>query len=349
VSELASELLPQRLREALDRAQRGSAVSVAMSAAAEPSVAAVGVVVPARNEQERIGACLSSVRRALATLPGDVTVAVAVVLDRCTDATADRVAEVLADWPHAVTLSVVDGVVALPAHHVERGSGVVALPRDAPLAGQPGSGVGALRDLGMRHVLHRLRAHPPADTWLLSTDADTTVPVDWVRAHLRFAAEGAHGVAGLADLAGTENLAADAWLRYRAIVDHGLHGDTHRHVYGANLGVRADAYLAVGGFPRDGAGEDHGLWRRLHAAGYALAQPIGIRVRTSARLRGRADDGLADLLRTLHAGDHHLSHQRADHQRGDHHFADHRLGEHCGDRRPDQPDSHRGKPARDGA
>src|SRR3954447_11495301 len=37
-----------------------------------------------------------------------------------------------------------------------------------------------------------------------------------------------------------------------------MHGTAHRHVYGANLGVRADAYLAVGGFPRDGAGEDHG-------------------------------------------------------------------------------------------
>jgi hypothetical protein len=89
----------------------------------------------------------------------------------------------------------------------------------------------------------------------------------------------------------------------RAIVDHGLHGDTHRHVYGAILGVPADAYLAVGGFPVHGPGEDHGLCRRLRAAGYTLAQPVGIRVRTSARLHGRADDGLAGLLRSLHRTD----------------------------------------------
>lgn len=52
-----------------------------------PSPTAVGVVVPARDEQQRIGACLASIRRALATVPAHVDVAVAVVLDRCADAT----------------------------------------------------------------------------------------------------------------------------------------------------------------------------------------------------------------------------------------------------------------------
>ena len=92
-----------------------------------------------------------------------------------------------------------------------------------------------------------------------------------------------------------------------------MHGDTHRHVYGANLGVRADAYLAVGGFPPDGPGEDHGLWRRLGAAGYSLAQPTGVRVRTSARLHGRADDGLAGLLRSLHRTEAHRRDREAAH------------------------------------
>ena len=75
-------------------------------------------------------------------------------------------------------------------------------------------------------VLDRLSGHPAAGTWLLSTDADTTVPPDWVRAHLRHAADGVHAVAGLADLATTDHLAAGALWRYRAIVEHGLHG-TH--------------------------------------------------------------------------------------------------------------------------
>jgi len=255
----------------------------------DPPVTAVGVVVPARDEQERIVACLASVRRTTASLPDGLAVAVAVVLDRCTDATPERVAAVLADWPQAEAITV-EPLPAAPAS-VVRGVGSAAVR---------GSGVGAVRDLGVRDVLHRLAAHPRSGTWVLSTDADTTVPADWAVAHLRRAAEGAHAVAGLADLAGTEHLAADALQRYDAIVERGLHGGVHRHVYGANLGVRADAYLAVGGFPHEGAGEDHGLWRRLRAAGYTLAQPVDIRVRTSARLHGRADDGVAALLRSLH-------------------------------------------------
>jgi hypothetical protein len=253
-------------------------VTAAPVAAGEPSISAVGVVVPARDEEERIGRCLHSVRRALAALPADIAVAVAVVLDDCSDTTPRRVAALIADWPDAQVV-----------------------PATARSSMRPaGSGVGALCDLGLRHVLARLAAHLPAGTWLLSTDADITVPADWARAHLGCAAAGAHAVAGLADLTTAEPLAADALLRYRAIVDDGVRGATHHHVYGANLGVRADAYLDVGGFPRDGAGEDHGLWRRLRAAGYALAQPVGLRVQTSARLDGRAEGGLAHLLRSLH-------------------------------------------------
>jgi glycosyltransferase involved in cell wall biosynthesis len=264
----------------------------------DPPVTAVGVVVPARNEQDRIVRCLTSLRRALAEAPDGVATAVAVVLDRCTDATAEQVASVVADWPQATILTVPP----------LRPPDVAAIG----LSGLRGSGVGAVRDLGLRAVLDRLSGHPAAGTWLLSTDADTTVPPDWVRAHLQHAADGVHAVAGLADLAATDHLATGALWRYRAIVEHGLHGLTHHHVYGANLGVRADAYLTVGGFPADGSGEDHGLWQRLAAAGYTLVQPAGIRVRTSARLRGRADGGLAGLLRALHRDDHQVGLRASD-------------------------------------
>jgi len=254
----------------------------------DPPVSGVGVVVPARDEQDRVGRCLVSLRRALSEVPDGVSTAVAVVLDRCTDATPERVAALVADWPEAVVLTVPP-------------MGATGIDRPAPR----GSGVGALRDLGLRAALDRLSG-PPAGTWLLSTDADTTVPADWVHAHLQHAADGVHAVAGLADLATTDHLTSGALWRYGAIVENGLLGTTHHHVYGANLGVRADAYLAVGGFPSDGAGEDHGLWQRLAAAGYTLVQPVGVRVRTSARLRGRADGGLATLLRALHHDDHQL-------------------------------------------
>jgi glycosyltransferase involved in cell wall biosynthesis len=247
-------------------------------------IAAVGVVVPARNEQDRIVGCLRSLRRALARLPTETAAAVTVVLDRCTDRTSDRVATMIADWPQAEA---------------------VLAPNTLPRAGRAavGSGVGALRALGLRRALARLGAHPTDRTWLLSTDADTTVPPDWACAHLRLASAGAHGVAGLAELAGGARLSPDVLHRYRALVASGLHGRHHEHVYGANLGFRADAYLAVGGFPIDGPGEDHGLWRLLTAAGYRLEHPTTVAVQTSARVRGRVEGGLADLLRSLHGRD----------------------------------------------
>lgn len=219
---------------------------------------AVGVVVPARDEEERVAACLHSV---LAALPAGVATVVVAVLDRCTDRTADRIPD-----------------------------GVDVLTNDAAVS------VGELRDRGVRHLLARL-AHRPADrTWLLSTDADTVVGPDWVTAHLRHAAAGAHAVAGLADL---DTAGGPAYAR---IVSAGLRADGHSHVYGANLGVRADAYLAAGGFPAVPHGEDHGLVERLRERGLRVVTALDGRVRTSGRTAGRAPGGLADLLAGLAPG-----------------------------------------------
>lgn len=218
-------------------------------------IGAVGVVVPARNEEDRVGACLRSV---LAAFPPGVATAVVVVLDRCTDRTAERV----------------------PA-------GVDVLTNAHP------STVGELRDRGVRHLLGRLAGHRPERTWLLSTDADTVVGPDWVTDHLRHAAAGAHAVAGLADLDGAADPA------YTRILRAGMHPDGHTHVYGANLGVRADAYLAAGGFPAEVHGEDHALVARLRAGGFRVVTALDGRVRTSGRTVGRAPGGLADLLAGL--------------------------------------------------
>jgi Glycosyl transferase family 2 len=234
---------------------------------------AVAVVVPAHDEQDHIVACLTSLRVALNEIPADIAAVVTVVLDRCTDRTPERVAAVLGDWPEAEAI---------------------------PATASQGSGVGALRDFGLRSALGRLADHRTDRIWLLSTDADTTVPADWASHHLRLADAGAHGVAGLAELADDACLSPNAILRYERLISDGLDGTRHDHVYSANLGCRADAYLAAGGFPTHGPGEDHGLWARLRAGGYQLEQPTTLRVRTSARLHGRASDGLAGLLHSLH-------------------------------------------------
>ncbi|HHV20655.1 MAG TPA: glycosyltransferase family 2 protein [Propionibacterium sp.] len=86
----------------------------------ESTVGAVWGVVPARNEEELIGACLDSLRRAMDRV--SVPVAVTVVLDDCTDATAARIPS----WVRAVVV-----------RHRSAGAARRAGFRDAPA----GSGV----------------------------------------------------------------------------------------------------------------------------------------------------------------------------------------------------------------
>jgi glycosyltransferase involved in cell wall biosynthesis len=234
---------------------------------------AVGVVIPAHNEQARIGGCLRRLRTALALVPSGIRVEVSVVLDRCHDGSPQLVDALLGSWPGA---------------------------RALPVSSRPGgAGVGYVRDLGVRDVLRRLRPAPAERVWLLSTDADTEVPAHWVLEQLRYAAAGAHGVAGMADLADESHLSDNTRQRYRKILDDGMRGGEHGHVYAANLGVRADAYLRCGGFPARGHGEERHLWAAMAADGCRLRRPSDLRVRTSARTRGRARGGVADLLRSF--------------------------------------------------
>lgn len=224
-------------------------------------ITAVGVVIPARDEEELIARCLDSV---LAALPAALDAAVCVVLDRCTDRTVARVP------------AVVDTV-----HNARSRT------------------VGELRARGVRRVLRQLSGHASAHTWLLSTDADSVVGRDWVTDHLRHATAGAHAVAGLADLDDPRSLSATSRGAYARVLRDGVHAGGHSHVYGANLGVRADAYLAVGGFPAVTHGEDRALAARLRNSGFRLVTAFDGRVQTSARTRGRAPGGLADLLAAM--------------------------------------------------
>ena len=50
---------------------------------------------------------------------------------------------------------------------------------------------------------------------------------------------------------------------------------SHPHVHGANLGVRADAYLRAGGWADLRTAEDHDLWRRLLGSGEPGAGLLG--------------------------------------------------------------------------
>lgn len=107
-------------------------------------VQAVGVVIPAQDEEDRIVACLHSVHHALDQLPADITVAITVVLDRCRDRTPSIVAAACARWPQLSTVNVAALGGRRPVGRRAGHSGPAA-----PLHVLPGSGVGALRDLGV--------------------------------------------------------------------------------------------------------------------------------------------------------------------------------------------------------
>lgn len=233
---------------------------------------AVGVVVPAHDEQDRIGACVGAVVEALAALPDRIVTTVCVVLDRCSDRTSDRARE--AGRPLLVDL--VQNRVRMT--------------------------VGEVRNHGIARLLDRLEGVPTERTWLLSTDADTVVPRTWALDHLRHAEQGADAVAGLVDLDDPGALSPTALRRYARLIEAGNTGprDGHGHAYAANLGVRAAPFLGAGGFPVVAHGEEHALLERLRAHGHRVDSPSDVRARTSARRRGRAKGGLADLLDRLH-------------------------------------------------
>jgi hypothetical protein len=95
----------------------------------------------------------------------------------------------------------------------------------------------------------------------------------------------------------------EALVRYQRLIDSKLvDGDElrqHDHVYGANLAIRADAYVAAGGFPHQPHGEDQGLVDLLLARGERVLRTREIVVATSGRQFGRAPHGLASVLRDL--------------------------------------------------
>lgn len=223
-------------------------------------IRAVGVLVPARDEQDRVGPCLHSVFDALRRLPPDVATAVCLVADRCRDGT-ERVARATVREHRAAP------------HGLRPDVDVVVNERPVR--------VGTVRNRAARTLLDRLRDVPPSATWLLSTDADGTVDPDWAQRHLRLADAGADVVAGGVRPDGP----LAAWV------------DDPAGLYAANLGMRAAPFLQVGGFPGVRHGEDGGVVRRFRDAGHRVVVEPGLAVTTSVRLHGRAEGGLADLLR----------------------------------------------------
>ncbi|MGZ8177733.1 glycosyltransferase [Williamsia sp. SKLECPSW1] len=137
------------------------------------------------------------------------------------------------------------------------------------------------------------------DVWFATTDADSRVPVVWLRRQLTVADGGADAVVGTVTPRDWAQWPGETGRRfdedYRAPQRPGRHG----HVHGANLGIRASAYAAVGGFPAVTSGEDVQIVESLDAAGHRVAWDTEAPVATSTRRVGRAPAGFAGALAEL--------------------------------------------------
>ncbi|ROR52949.1 glycosyl transferase family 2 [Luteococcus japonicus] len=226
-------------------------------------VTSLTVVVPACNEQDALPGTLKHLDGAvvaLAAIRPDVVVRRLVVLDGCTDRSAE----------------------------VARAHGCDTLPVTV-------RNVGAARRAGVDWALAQHGTEDPRSLWIACTDADTHVPRNWLDEQVRCA------TAGIDVLVGT--VVPDGRLdpgRMRAWLQRHDLREGHHHVHGANLGFRASAYLAVGGFAAIGAHEDVDLVERLRRQqGVVVSSTDRHRVVTSSRLRGRAPAGFSRYLKAL--------------------------------------------------
>ncbi|MFS0732588.1 glycosyltransferase family A protein [Microbacterium sp. 1P10UB] len=156
--------------------------------------------------------------------------------------------------------------------------------------------VGAARRAGTTRALELLDGEP-RDLWLAHTDADSIVPPHWLAHQLALRDAGADLVLGTVrpDFRGLSARHAAHWTATHP------RGRPAANVHGANLGLRADAYLAAGGFPAVAEHEDVELVARARAAGAAVVVSDDGEVLTSARFTGRTPGGYAAFLRALAA------------------------------------------------
>lgn len=236
---------------------------------ADSRMTTVGVVIPAHNEAQRICAAVGAVMRACDQV--DASCMVVVVDDNSTDGTGQLAKAALGQF-----------------------SGFAAV-----VTGRFG-GASSARRAGVDRF--RSVVSDPANTWLLSTDADSVVPDTWIESYLDHHQRGAAAVAGIVDLTDDEagRLIAKRWRGdYGSSIAEDL---SHPHVHAANLGLRLDVYDAAGGFGERDRIEDVGLWRRVRGAGHATVADSSIVVSTSARMTGRVEFGFgfASALRRLY-------------------------------------------------
>ena len=137
------------------------------------------VVVPARDEQQRIAACLRALAAQRAVRRDEYEVLV--ILDGCVDETAETARVLACQTP------------GLRLHQVE-----LPCPQ----------GVGRARRLGMDLACERLLSLDREDGLIASTDADSVAAPDWLNTQLELLGAGAEAIGGRIELDSQESFSS---------------------------------------------------------------------------------------------------------------------------------------------
>jgi len=164
------------------------------------AISAVGVVVPAHDEEALLPDCLDALEVAMKRVAAPAIAVV--VLDDC----HDRSAAVVAGRRHFQSLSM------------------------------KARNVGRARAAGFEMLLGWGCAIPPDELWLATTDADSTVPENWLEVQLRHADQGFEAVLGTVKVVDWTDRPEVVAKRFVARYDT---REDHAQVHGANLGMAA--------------------------------------------------------------------------------------------------------------
>jgi glycosyltransferase involved in cell wall biosynthesis len=222
----------------------------------------IGVTIPARNEEQLLARCLTSVLSAIDAVEPKASVDVVVIADSSTDQTYEIAQKIIS------------------------GKGTVARTS--------AGAAGAARRIAAQLALERYHG-PLSKCWLANTDADCIVPRSWLLNQLILADSGIQALAGTISV---DSFAEhEPWVKDRFAESYVIDTDgSHPHIHGANMGFRADCYLKAGGWSTIQTSEDHDLWGRLQLAGAKRYSTSILQVITSGRRVGRAPNGFAQAL-----------------------------------------------------
>jgi hypothetical protein len=255
----------------------------------------VCVVVPARNEESQLPRLVAALANQLGLngLPLDPEVfEIIILLNNC----VDRSAAVLRALRPLGLLKLHVAEITLEAHEAH---------------------VGRARQILFDTAYDRFCAIGRQDGLILTTDADTRPEPDWIGQTCAEFAKNVSGVGGRILLEPEERAALPVSVQRLFLRDLGhrqaleemrsLYAPEpedpfpyHHQHYGASLAVSAAAYAKAGGMPLTRTSEDAALYRAVVASGGRFRHSYRVRVHTSARVLGRAEGGLANVLARWH-------------------------------------------------